>query len=87
MTKKLFTPKGLTSKQNESVVEDFVELVVDGMDIKTLVQIVTDQLTDYYDDLSDVELKEEIDNYNDDGLYDELVDNATSLYPDEEVSQ
>jgi len=87
MTKKLFTPKGLTSKQNASVVEDFVELVVDGMDIKTLVQIVTDQLTDYYDDLSDVELKEEIDNYNDDGLYDELVDNATSLYPDEEVSQ
>lgn len=87
MTKKLFTPKGLTSKQNASVVEDFVELVVDGMDIKTLVQIVTDQLTDYYDDLSDVELKEEIDNYNDDGLYDELVENATSLYPDEEVSQ
>ena len=87
MTKKLFTPKGLTSKQNASVVEDFVELVVDGMDHKTLVQIVTDQLTDYYDDLSDVELKEEIDNYNDDGLYDELVENATSLYPDEEVSQ
>jgi len=87
MTKKLFIPKGLTSKQNESVVEDFVEIIVDGMDIKTLVQIVTDQLTDYYDDLSDVELKEEIDNYNDDGLYDELVENATSLYPDEEVSQ
>ena len=79
--------KKLSSKQNASVVEDFVELVVDGMDIKTLVQIVTDQLTDYYDDLSDVELKEEIDNYNDDGLYDELVENATSLYPDEEVSQ
>ena len=66
----------LTRDQEREVIEQFVELVVDGMDMKTLVAIVTDQLTDYYEDCSGVELREEIDNY-DDELYDELVDNVT----------
>ncbi len=40
-------------------------------------QIVSDNLTDYYDKCSDIELKEEVDNY-DEELYDELVDNVIS---------
>ena len=45
---------------------------------KDLVMYVSDNLTEYYDDCSDVELKEFIDNHDED-LYDELVDNATYI--------
>ena len=72
--------KKLTNTQRDGLIEQFVELVVDGMDTKTLVQIVSDNMTDYYDKCSDVELKEEVDNYNED-LYDELLDNLTQQYP------
>ena len=68
--------KKLTNTQRDGLIEQFVELVVDGMDTKTLVQIVSDNMTDYYEKCSDVELKEEVDNYNED-LYDELLDNLT----------
>ena len=70
----------LTKDQEREVASQFVEILVDGMDIKTLVQIVTDQLTDYYEDCSSNEIKEEIDNY-DPELYEELVDNVTQQYP------
>ena len=72
----------LTSNQREDLVEQFVDIVVDGMDMKTLVQYVTDDLIHFYENkCDDVELKEFIDNHDED-LYDELVDNVTS----EEVS-
>jgi len=62
----------------DTVIEQFVELVVDGMDTKDLIRFVSDELTSYYEDCSDVELREFIDNYDED-LYDELVDNATYI--------
>ena len=62
----------------DTVIEQFAEIVVDGMDMKTLIQYVYDDLMEYYEDCSDAELKEEIDNYDED-LYDELVDNATYI--------
>ena len=62
----------------DTVIEQFAEIVVDGMDMNTLIQYVYDNLVEYYEDCSDVELKEEIDNYDED-LYDELVDNATYI--------
>ena len=65
----------LTVSQRDELIEQFVELVVDNMDTKDLVMYVSDNLTEYYDDCSDVELKEYIDNYDED-LYDELVDNV-----------
>ena len=69
--------KNLTNDQRDGLIEQFVELVVDGMDTKTLVQIVSDNMTEYYEKCSDVELKEEVDNYSED-LYDELLDNLTA---------
>ena len=66
----------------DTVIEQFTEIVVDGMDMKTLIQYVYDDLIEYYADCSDIELKEEIDNYDED-LYDELVDNATQKYPEQ----
>ena len=62
----------------DTIIEQFTEIVVDGMDMKTLIQYVYDDLMEYYEDCSDAELKEEIDNYDED-LYDELVDNATYI--------
>lgn len=70
----------LTRDQEREVASQFIEILVDGMDIKTLVAIVTDQMTDYYESCSSIELEEEINNY-DDELYDELVDNITQQYP------
>ena len=66
----------LNVAQWETLKEQFVELIVDGMDYKTMEQYVTEQLTNYYDGLSYHELKEEVDNY-DEELYSELVDNVT----------
>ena len=79
-SKRIITHKELTSAQRDELIEQFVELVVDNMDTKTLVQYVTDDLTDCYDKCSDNELKEFVDNY-DEELFEELVDNVTQQYP------
>ena len=71
--------KQLNSAQRDELIEQFVELVVDNMDTKTLAQYVTDDLTDCYDKCSDNELKEFVDNYDED-LFEELVDNVTQQY-------
>ena len=76
MDSKTIIKPSLTSLQRSELIEQYVELVVDGMDLKTLVSIVSDNMMEYYEDCSDIELKEEIDNYDED-LYDELVENVT----------
>ena len=79
--------KELTNSQRENLIEQFVDIVVDGMDMKTLVQYVTDDLIHFYENkCDDVELKEFIDNH-DEELYDELVDNVTQQYPKQDVKQ
>ena len=70
--------KNLTSAQKDELIEQFVELQVDNMDTQTLVEFVTDILIDEYSEFTDSELKERVDMFNDDGLYEELVDNVTS---------
>ena len=72
------TMKNLTSAQKDELIEQFVEIQVDNMDTQTLVEFVTDLLIDEYSKFTDSELKERIDVFNDDSLYDELVDNVTS---------
>ena len=67
----------LTNLQRDELIEQYVEIVVDSMDRECLYTIVTDHVTNYCDSLSDIELREEIDNHDED-LYDELVDNVTS---------
>ena len=69
--------KELTNSQKDILIEQYVELVVDNMDTKTLVDVVSENLTDYYEKCNDIELKEFVDNYDED-LFDELVDNVTS---------
>ena len=69
--------KKLTSAQRDQLIEQYVELVVDSMDQQSLEQYVFEQMANYVDSLSDIEIKEEIDNH-DEELYDELVNNITS---------
>ncbi len=77
-SKRIITHKELTSAQRDELIEQFVELQVDNMDWKTLAVFVTEELANYYDQLSDIELKEQIINTHEEELYDELVDNVTN---------
>ena len=73
--------KKLNHVQRDELIEQFVEIQVDNMDTQTLVEFVTDLLIDEYSKFTDSELKERIDVFNDDSLYDELVDNITNTDP------
>ena len=77
--KKIIIHKELNSRQRDELIEQYVELVVDNMDTKDLVRYAQEQLTDYFNKLSDSEIKEDIDCYNDE-LYSELIDNIKSDY-------
>ena len=80
--KQIVTNSGLTSAQRDELIEQFVEIQVDNMDTQTLVEFVTDLLIDEYSEFTDSELKERVNCYDDnDGLYEELVDNITNTDP------
>ena len=72
--KQIITHKQLTSDQQNDIIDQYVELIVDNMDTKDLVRYAQEQLTDYFSKLSPIEVKEDIDCYQED-LYYELVDN------------
>ena len=62
-------------QQRSKLIEQYVDLVVDNMDVKSMMQFITEELEiRYRNDYTDVELKEEINNF-DEELYDELVEN------------
>ena len=67
----------LNNDQQDKLVEQFVELQVDSMDMQSLVEWVTDELILKYEKLTKEELKERVDCY-DDELFEELVDNVTT---------
>ena len=61
----------LTDKQRDGLIEQYVELVIDNMDIKTMTQVITEQLTDTYQDYSIEELQTQIEVTHDEELYKE----------------
>ena len=65
----------LNARQREDLTEQFAELVVDNMSEKDLVRYAQEQLIDAFNQYSLEELKEDVDNFNED-LFDELVDNV-----------
>ena len=67
----------LNNDQQDKLIEQFVELQVDSMDMESLIEWVTDELIFKYEKLSKEELKERVDCYNE-GLFEELVDNVTN---------
>ena len=70
----------LNDDQQDKLVEQFVELQVDSMDMQSLLEWVTDELIFQYGKLTKEELKERVDCF-DEELFDELVDNVTQQYP------
>ena len=78
-SKRIITHKELTSAQRDELTSQYVEIVVDNMDTKDLVRYAIEQLTSYYNEGSIDDLEEDVRNYDDnDGLYEELVDNVTN---------
>ena len=67
----------LTPSQKYDLISQYCQIVVDGMDYKSLEQYAHESMTNYFDNLILSEIKEEIDNYDED-LFDELVDNVTN---------
>ena len=77
----------LNSSQKDELIRQFVEIQVDNMDTQTLVEFVTDILIDDYSTLTDSELKERVDLFQDDEqLYNELVENVLISELCEEVN-
>ena len=76
--KRIITHKQLTNAQKDELIEQYVELITDSMDVKTLEQFVRDTLTDDFNKLSQIELKDEIRYSFDEETLDELVDNVTT---------
>ena len=72
--------KELNLTQKDKLIEQYVEIVVDNMDVKSMMQFITDTLKDEYNDYSDDELKCQIECSHDEELYEELVDNVTQQY-------
>ena len=71
--------KNLNSNQRNEIAQQFAELVVDGMDIKTMEQYIFDNMMEYFSKLTADELEEEVYNH-DEELWEELVDNVTQQY-------
>ena len=70
--------KELTDAQRDTLIEQYVELCVDSMDIESLEQFVYDTLKDDFIALSNSELQDEIKYSFDEETLDELVDNVTN---------
>jgi len=78
--KKIVKNVQLNNDQFGELVQQFVELQVDNMDTKTMMEWITDELIFQYGKLTNEELKERVDCFDED-LFDELVDNVTHQYP------
>ena len=70
----------LNNDQQDKLIQQYVEIVVDNMDRKTMEEWITDELIFQYGKLTKEELKERVDCFDED-LFDELVDNVTQQYP------
>ena len=69
--------KELTSAQRDELIEQFVEIQIDSMDMQSLIELASEYVTNSFDRLTDSEIKERVECY-DEELYDELVDNVIS---------
>ena len=70
--------KDLNIGQQSELIEQYSQLVVDTMDLESLVDYVKQDLFNRYESLSYPELEEEIRCSFDEETLDELIDNVTS---------
>lgn len=82
----------LTSEQFNELVEQYAEIVLDRMDIKTMEQWIFDELCNRYNDMSEIELRDYMVEMEDSGcpedcLFDQLVDNVSSVPSEDQPSR
>ena len=70
----------LTSEQRDELIEQYVERIVDSMDMSDFIAYVTSDMTDFLDSLTDIDLNEEIRLTMDDETFEELVNNVGGKY-------
>ena len=75
--KKIVKNVQLNNDQFGELIQQFVEIQVDSMDHQSLYEWITDELIFQYGKLTNEELKERVDCF-DEELFDELVDNVTN---------
>jgi hypothetical protein len=75
--KKIVKNVQLNNDQFGELIQQFVEIQVDNMDTQTMMEWITDELIFQYGKLTNEELKERVDCF-DEELFDELVDNVTN---------
>jgi len=76
----------LTTAQKDALIEQFVEIQIDSLDMQDLIELATEYITQSFDRLTDSEIKERIESLFDEELYDELVDNVTQQYAKQDVN-
>ncbi len=69
---------GLTNKQHDEVIEQYIDIVIDRMELDDLVQYVREDLDNRYSYMNSIEFKEYVEDMEEDDLFDELVDNVTN---------
>ena len=69
----------LNDGQRDELIEQFVELQVDSMELQDLIQFVTETLKDDYTKLSDSELEDEVRYSFDEETLNDLVDNVQNV--------
>ena len=70
--------KKLNDAQRDELIEQFVEIQIDSMDMQSLIELATEYVTNSFDRLTDSEIKERIESLYDEELFEELVDNVCS---------
>ena len=71
--------KELNDAQRDELISQYCELVVDNMDMDSLVQYAQEQLVNYFDKLSDSELEDEIRYSFDEETLNDLVNNVQDV--------
>ena len=71
--------KKLTPLQKDQLIEQYVELCVDGMDHKDMYHFIYNTLVEDFDKLSDIELEDEIRYSFDDETLNDLVDSVQDV--------
>ena len=72
-SKQIINNVELTDSQRDELTRQFAELVADNMDTKDLVRYAIDGMIEYFNEGSLDELKEEVDNF-DEELYGQMVE-------------
>ena len=76
--KKIVKNVELNDSQRDALIQQYVELCIDGMDHKDMYHFIYNTLAEDFDKLSDLELQDEIRYSFDEETLDELIENVTN---------